>query len=266
MKLIAKGLVQPGRIEVPQLELEAGECIVLCGPNGSGKSSLLRLLCGVDRPAQGRVELGGQALSRLSPNERAASIAWLPQRSLSHGAFRVESLVACARYRFFESQKVAEARSIELLERYKLGHLVGRLSTRISGGELQRVLIVSLVAQEASILMLDEPANHLDPQHQITTYQTLGQLWQAGKSVVIVSHDVRLAQLLGPVDRVRVVGIKNAQIQFSSRLSDPKLHLSLGQLYETRFVPPHQPGTLATDLEALVADAASAAYPPEPRR
>lgn len=250
MSLRAQGIVQPHRIEVDELCIRPGQCVVLCGPNGSGKSSLLRVLAGVDRPKSGTVSIEGQALSSLSPLQKAAHLAWLPQRSTISDAWTVEALVACARYRFFESQSIAEQRSIELLERYDLGHLTGRLASAISGGELQRVLIVSLVAQQTSILMLDEPANHLDPRHQVTTYESLGRLWREGKSVVIVSHDVRLARLLGDDEGVRVIGIKDGQVRFESTLSDPHLYAALGELYQAPFLPPSQPGSLALDLNA----------------
>src|SRR6187551_3008687 len=196
MSLFARNVEQPKRITVPELRVGSGECLVICGPNGSGKSSLLRLLAGVDRPSRGEVTWDTRSLVSMTPMERAAHIAWLPQRSTLSGTLTVESLVACARYRFFESEQVAQQHALTLLGEHDLLHLAGRLTSEISGGELQRVLIVSLVAQQAAVLMLDEPANHLDPKHQISTYQTLGRLWRAGQSVIIVSHDVRLAQLL----------------------------------------------------------------------
>ena len=255
MTLRAVDIQQPKRICVPELRIESGQCIVLCGPNGSGKSSLLRILAGVDTPARGQVTLGKKPLIAMSPLERSAHIAWLPQRSTVGDAWTVEALVASARYRFFESRSVAEQRASELLAAHGLSHLRGRLSSEISGGELQRTLIVSLVAQEASILMLDEPANHLDPKHQIITYQSLGRLWRAGQSVVIVSHDVRLAQLLGDPKHVRVIGVKNAALAFELPLSDAGLHAALGALYDTPFVAKDEPGSLAVDLGAgLIAE------------
>jgi iron complex transport system ATP-binding protein len=248
MTLHLTRIQQPGRIAVDDLRIEQGQCLVICGPNGSGKSSLLRLLAGVDRPRRGQVQWQGKDLHQWSVSERARLLAWLPQRSTLSPAWTVEALVMSARYRFFESDKVSRQHARALLEQFGLGHLVGRLVHALSGGELQRVLIVSLVAQQSEFLLLDEPANHLDPQHQIRTYQALSKLWQAGQTVILVSHDVRLAQLLGDPARVRLLGIKMGRCVFDLKLADSAVEKHLEQLYEVPLVPRHLPGGLALDL------------------
>ena len=257
MSLIAQNINLPGRIRVDELRIEPGSCTVVCGPNGSGKSSLLRVLSGVDVAQAGQVLVDEKALSLLTPVERAAHIAWLPQSSTIYGACTVEALVAFCRFRFFESQSKAEHESVKLLQEHALGHLVGRLSSEISGGELQRVLMVSLVAQQAQFLMLDEPANHLDPKHQINAYQTLGKLWQKGHALIIVSHDVRLAQLLGQPDQLQIVGIKNGHLNFQMAFSSPELTSALSELYDAPFVPRDVAGALAIDLGAVTTREAS---------
>lgn len=250
MSLIAQGIDLPGRIALDELRINKGSCTVVCGPNGSGKSSLLRVLAGVDPTQVGRILVDGKELAAMTSLERAACIAWLPQRSTIFSAWSVEALVAACRFRFFESPAVAEQKSVELLHEHGLKHLVGRLSSEISGGELQRVLFVSLVAQEAQFLLLDEPANHLDPKHQIYAYQTLGKLWHKRHGVIIVSHDVRLAQLLGDPEQVQIVGIKDGRLNFQLPFSSQKLAPALHELYETPFVPRDLPGALAVDLRA----------------
>jgi len=241
---------QPGRIALTELCITQGECLVICGPNGSGKSSLLRLLAGVDRPTAGQVKWQDKDLRSWSVSERARWIAWLPQRSTLSPAWTVEALVMSARYRFFEPEKVSREQAVTLLKQFGLKHLVGRLVQGLSGGELQRVLIVSLVAQQSEFLLLDEPANHLDPQHQIKTYQALSKLWQGGQSVILVSHDVRLAKLLGDPARVRLLGIKQGRCVFDLKLDDAQLEQHLEQLYEVPLVARHLPGGLSLDLSA----------------
>jgi len=205
-------------------------------------------MAGIDRPASGQVTWQGKALHSWSTAERAAHLAWLPQRSSLSPAWTVQTLVMSARYRFLESEQVSQEHARALLEQFGLGHLRGKMASNISGGELQRVLIVSLVAQQSQFLLLDEPANHLDPQHQINTYQALSKVWQAGQTVLLVSHDVRLAQLLGDPARVRLLGIKEGRCVFDLKLADPQLEQHLEQLYEVPLVPRQEPGGLSLDL------------------
>src|SRR5690606_41958578 len=119
-------------------------------------------------------------------------------------------LLAHARCRFRESSARAHDAARRFLEDHEISHLSDQLTSRVSGGELQRVLFAALDALECPILLVDEPANHLDPQQQVATYQRLGRLWQQkNKTLVIVSHDLRLPCLLCPSASVRVLGIQN---------------------------------------------------------
>jgi ABC-type cobalamin/Fe3+-siderophores transport system ATPase subunit len=101
---------------------------------------------------------------------------------------------------------------------------------------------------------LDEPGNHLDPRHQISTYQALSELCAQGKTLIIVSHDVRLTSLLGSASSVRVLGIKHHSWVFDARLDDPRLEEYLSALYDVPFVPRTAPGALAVDLGRVVGE------------
>ncbi len=251
--IVARGVQLGKRVRVPEFSLRAGQCVVLCGPNGSGKSSLLRVLAGLETPEQGVVALGGRPLSQLTRLHRAARVAWLPQRPQLGEAMPCEAIIAAARYRFFEAESESLARARAVMQEHGLGHLIGRLSSRVSGGELQRVLLTTLVAQEAPFLLVDEPANHLDPSHQVATYRHLGALFRQGKGVLIVSHDVRLARLLGPPENIDVVCMKDASIVLRSTLADARLPEMLSDVYGVPFVGLGQAGALATDLERVLA-------------
>lgn len=237
-----------GRIFMETLQVAPGDCIVVCGPNGGGKSSLLRLLAGLDRPQRGEVRLLGRSLRRLPNTAIAEHVAWLPQRADAHQPMRTEEIVAAGRFRFHESPERALEAARSLMRERELGSLVGRWSSEISGGELQRVLIASLVAQETSLLLVDEPANHLDPKHQLEAYRHLGRLWREGKGLVIVSHDVRLAKVLGPAEEVRVLGVKDGKVEFDRSLADPQMAEHLMQLYGVAFVPAGGQGALSLRL------------------
>ena len=179
--ICATKIVLGERFQTDSFVVAPRECVVLSGPNGSGKSSLLRLLAGLEPSLIGKVEIAGVDLRHLSRHQIAQRLAWLPQRPDISEAMTCVSLVATARFRFMESRKVAEGRAIEILAEYDAGHLAGRLTSQISGGELQRVLLAAMSAQEAPLLLVDEPANHLDPLHQVSTYRRLGALWRQEK-------------------------------------------------------------------------------------
>src|SRR5690606_39258335 len=109
-------------------------------------------------------------------------------------------------------------------------------------------------------LLVDEPANHLDPQHQVATYQRLGRLWQQkNKTLVIVSHELRLARLLGPAAAVRGLGIQNAQLEEDLFLDAPNLHLRLQRIYGLTFVPLEQSGQVSVRLDENLASSHIAA-------
>lgn len=212
-------------------DVAPGECCVVVGPNGAGKSTLLRTLLGLEHPTQGRVLLDRRPWQTFSPAERAAYVAWLPQQPRLGESQRVEELVASARYRFGEPHRTSLEHARRALARIGALELALRRTDEISGGELQRVLLATLLAQEAPLLLVDEPANHLDPAHQLAVYRHLGELWRGGLGLVVVTHDVNLAWLLGLAQRVRVVGLRKGRIVFDTCLAAPNLVSELSDLY-----------------------------------
>lgn len=239
----------PNRLEPTSLRIHEGDCVVIVGANGAGKSTLLRVIAGLDS-FEGSLEVFGR--SELAPLERAAQIGWLPQRPLVPEGLTTEQLVATARFRFAEAEEQSVARARQTMEETGSQDLLGRWCLEISGGELQRVLISMLVAQQTPILLVDEPANHLDPRHQVASYRRLGKLWtEQRRTLVVVTHDVRLGQLLGPKEHVRVLGMDAGRIAFDVFLDDPKLPRRLADLYGVPFVSEGQKGALAVDLDGV---------------
>jgi iron complex transport system ATP-binding protein len=180
----------------------------------------------------------------------AAQIAWLPQRPYLGEFITCESIVAAARFRFQESPARAREEAHRILAGQGIAHLGPRPASQVSGGELQRVLVASLVAQDTPFLLVDEPANHLDPRHQVSTYRRLGQLWRnEGRAIVLVTHDVRLVRLLGPPEKIRILGVKAGRILPETHLADPGLAAQLADLYGVRYIDAHLPGGLSVDLD-----------------
>ena len=169
----------------------------LVGPNGAGKSTLLRAMAGVLRPDAGAVRLGAAELTGLPARERARQVAYLPQHEAAHPFTALET-VLMARYphlsRFAlegaDDRRIARAAmALTETERFE-----GRQLDRISGGERQRVLLARALAQQARVLLLDEPVAGLDLRHQLAAMETLrSEVAGDGVAVVVALHDVWLA-------------------------------------------------------------------------
>jgi iron complex transport system ATP-binding protein len=216
------------------LRLEPGEFVALVGPNGAGKTTLLKAALALHRLTRGEVLLDGRPVSGLAPRERAAQIAWLPQHAAPREALSALDVVATSRYRFAESRKTALAAARAALERVGASGYAERSVRELSGGELQRVLLAALVAQQAPILLVDEPANHLDPAQQIDVYRLLGQLWRDGASLLTITHDVNLLAHVGGAERLRVAGMSEGRLVFEARYADADLPDRLGSLFGLR--------------------------------
>lgn len=213
------------------LRVERGEFVALIGPNGAGKTTLLKTALALRTATSGRVLLGGRPSSALDARTRAALVAWLPQHIRADEPVSALDAVAAARFRFRESHAASQRAAERALERVQASAYAPRLVTQLSGGERQRVAFACLVAQEARILLFDEPANHLDPAQQLDVYRLLGDLWREGRTLVCINHDVNLLHQVGEPGRLRVVGLSAGRIAFDTPLADAALPEQLGALF-----------------------------------
>lgn len=216
------------------LDLPAGRLVALLGPNGAGKSTLLRAVVGRLKPTAGEIRVGDRSARSLTGQERAAQLAWLPQRGDLLEPITALELVAAARFRFPESRPASLAAARRALEEVAADGLAERTMDRLSGGEAQRVQLAALMAQEARFLLLDEPGNHLDPAHQVSLYRFVGRTWRAGRGVLCVTHDVNLLAHVAPPDQaaeVGIVGLAEGRVLFRSHLADVALGDHLSSLY-----------------------------------
>lgn len=181
------------------LTVEPGTTLGIIGPNGSGKSTLIRILSGALPPASGTVFLGQQSLAQLAPEERARRIAVVPQETHVEFAFTVMEAVLMGRaphlgrFAFEGDRDVAIA--AEAMRRTGVDHLAERSLHELSGGERQRVILARALAQDAEVMLLDEPAAFLDIRHEVEIYDLLGELAREGRTIVSVLHDLNLAAL-----------------------------------------------------------------------
>jgi iron complex transport system ATP-binding protein len=200
------------------------------GPNGAGKSSLIRAALALERVKSGDVCLDGVHVTSLGARERAARIGWLAQSSpIEEGLLVLES-VAAARFRFRETRAASmEVARASLAEVDAHGLESVRLD-RLSGGELQRVRLAALVAQEAELWLLDEPGNHLDPSLQLALCAILVKQVQQGRGVLVVTHDLAVLPFLRH-STTRVVAMREGAIVFEESLDSPRLAERLSDLY-----------------------------------
>ena len=210
-------------------EVAPGEFVALVGPNGAGKTTLLRGALGLVPATSGHVGVGGRRVEALSARERAAEIAWLPQQPLTPEPISVLDTVLAARYRFAETVAAARSSARAALARVDLRDFESALLTELSGGERQRVAIAALLAQGAHFLLVDEPANHLDPARQAETYRLLGSLSADGAGVLCVTHDVNL--LVHLEREPRVVGVAEGRVRFDVRFGASELPDRLAELF-----------------------------------
>ncbi|MEO6602138.1 MAG: ABC transporter ATP-binding protein [Polyangiaceae bacterium] len=213
------------------LRVEPGEFVALIGPNGAGKTTLLKTALALRTPSAGSVRLGGRDVDKLDARSRAAAIGWLPQQIRADEPVSALESVAAARFRFSETHAASRRAAERALARVAASAYAERPITQLSGGERQRVAFACLVAQEAEVLLFDEPANHLDPAQQLEVYRTLGELWREGRTLLCINHDVNLLHQVGNAERVRVIGLLNGHIAFDARFADPDLPEHLGALF-----------------------------------
>lgn len=173
------------------LSVDKGELIALAGPNGAGKSTLLGVLAGDAPPAAGELRLDGRPAAKLSARERGLLRAVLPQQHAIGFAFTVEEVVAFGRYPHRrQDDPSAVARALTAVEMADLRH---RSVLELSGGELTRTALARVLAQDAHLLLLDEPTAALDLRHQRQVLDVCRRLTEEGRGVVLVLHDLSLA-------------------------------------------------------------------------
>ena len=182
------------------LQVEAGQVAAIVGPNGAGKTSLLRLLSGEQKPTSGEVIFNDLSLGKWNFQQRARSLAVLPQSSELNFPFTASEVVALGRI----PHSTGADRDMEIvaaaLEMVDGSYLERRYYTQMSGGEKQRVQLARVLAQiwepeqqGARLLILDEPTSAFDLAHQQLTLEIVRKLAGQGVGILMVLHDLNLA-------------------------------------------------------------------------
>jgi iron complex transport system ATP-binding protein len=170
------------------LNFSFGELVAVEGNNGSGKSTFLEAVAGLISIAQGEILLEGKSLSRLSFADRAQFISFIPSRKTTAAALEVKTAISVGDIGGNRSGRVEEA-----IEKFNLKMLQNNLLTELSDGEYQRVQLARVWVQNTPIVLLDEPAAHLDAQARIALFEELVK-WtkEENKLVILCSHELHL--------------------------------------------------------------------------
>lgn len=187
------------------LSLPEGRVTVIVGPNGCGKSTLLKSMAGI-LGCTGQILLDGEELTTLSPKARAQRIAYLPQDRQTP-EITVRRLVLHGRFPYLhyprQYRKEDHAAAEQAMAAMGISAFADRELASLSGGQRQKVYIAMLLAQDTKAVLLDEPTAYLDIAHQLQLMTLARTLADAGKTVVLVLHDLTLA--LEHADRVVVL-------------------------------------------------------------
>ncbi len=190
------------------LSVRPGEVIALIGPNGAGKTTLLKAVSGVIPHQAGQVIAQGHSIDRLSPAERARSIAVVPQAHLFPEGYTVRQTVLLGRTAYLgwlgQTTPHDRERALWAMQRTGTLELSERMIHELSGGEQQRVLLARALAQDTPILLLDEPTTHLDLRYQSGLLNLVRELCAERRLAILIAlHDLNLAGLY--TDRVALL-------------------------------------------------------------
>ena len=190
-----EGLVRA--VDEVDLEVASGETVAVMGPSGCGKSTLLHLLGGLDRPSGGELWLTGQRIDQLG--ERALARLRRDTIGFVFQAFHLmDELTAAENVELpallaGRSARWARRRAAELLDRVGLTDRASHLPSALSGGQRQRVAIARALVSDPTLVLADEPTGNLDSQATVEVLRLFEDLHSAGQTLVIVTHDSRIA-------------------------------------------------------------------------
>ncbi len=220
------------------IELHAGEVHALIGPNGSGKSTLMRCLAGILRP-KGAVQLDGRAIAHLAPRERARVLAFMPQRPDAPPGLCVRELVELGRFPHRGRCPAAhhDTTVCACMERCGVETLCERSTATLSGGELQRAFLAMALAQDPSVLLLDEPVSALDVGHQLDALALLRELThERDLAAAVVLHDLNLTSRFA--DRVTL--LHAGEVLATGAPSDVLTSAHVERAFGVRVLPPDE--------------------------
>jgi len=218
------------------LDIVPGQRVALVGPNGAGKTTLLKCLMRLYPDWTGRIYLNGKDLKAYGQKDLARWISYVPQTDQCMAPFTVEQFITMGRYPYtspFSTLTKDDQRIIEqALSLTGTARFRDRQFHTLSGGERQMVLIGAALAQEAQLLLLDEPTAFLDPCHARDICQILSEVNQVQHlTILMVTHDINLAALSSD----RIIALRSGQVVFNDSPLQFMTNNVLEQVYDKAF-------------------------------
>ncbi|HVH63960.1 MAG TPA: ABC transporter ATP-binding protein [Candidatus Dormibacteraeota bacterium] len=204
-----------GALNGVSVTVEKGEFTAIMGPSGSGKSTLLNMVAGLDRPTSGSVVVGGTDLANLNETGlarfRRDHVGFVFQFFyLLPNLTALENILIPAQLK----GNAADERARELLDRLGIKDVADRFPARLSGGQQQRVAIARALINSPSLLLADEPTGALDTHSGEQVMELLAQLHQQGQTILLVTHDAKLATR----HAARVISVMDGKVVDDARL------------------------------------------------
>jgi putative ABC transport system ATP-binding protein len=208
-----------GALNGVSVAVEKGEFTAIMGPSGSGKSTMLNLVAGVDRPTSGTVVVAGVDLGKLGETGlarfRRDHIGFVFQFFyLLHNLTALENVLIPAQLKGTSPN----GRARELMERLGIMDIANRYPARLSGGQQQRVAIARALINQPTLLLADEPTGALDTRSGEQVMELLGELHRDGQTVLLVTHDAKLATRHAS----RVISVMDGAIVDDAHLESPE--------------------------------------------
>lgn len=206
-KVYDTGKVKVEALKGIDLEVGKGEMVAIVGPSGSGKSTLMNLLGCLDTPTSGVYELGGQSVAGVTRDElaeiRNRRVGFIFQNFNLLPHISAQENVEMPL--LFGGMRPAQRRdrAAELLQRVGLGDRLDHKPTELSGGQMQRVAIARALAMDPDIVLADEPTGNLDSTSGSDIMSIFTELWQSGRTLIIITHDNALARRASRIVEIR---------------------------------------------------------------
>jgi putative ABC transport system ATP-binding protein len=198
------------------LDVHPGEFVAIVGPSGSGKSTLMNLVGCLDTPTEGIYEIGGDNVAGVTRDElaeiRNRRVGFVFQNFNLLPHITAQENVELPMLFGGISPRERRKRAVDLLTRVGLGDRAHHKPTELSGGQMQRVAIARALAMDPDILLADEPTGNLDTSSGTDIMSIFTELWQSGRTLVIITHDPALAKRAS-----RIVEIRDGRITSDHR-------------------------------------------------
>jgi putative ABC transport system ATP-binding protein len=206
-KVYDTGKVKVEALKGIDLDVFPGEFVAIVGPSGSGKSTLMNLVGCLDTPTDGVYEIGGDNVAGVTRDQlaeirnRRVGFVFQSFNLLPH--ISAQENVELPMLFGGVSPKERRQRAAELLEKVGLGDRLDHKPTELSGGQMQRVAIARALAMNPDILLADEPTGNLDTSSGTDIMSIFNELWNAGRTLVIITHDPALAKRASRIVEIR---------------------------------------------------------------